>query len=77
MSNTIQDAYRIVYNDILNKNNGVLVGNYDAKNSTDHYMYGVGTVMELIAYGVGEETGDSFSSMFYQNMAKSEEKAGV
>lgn len=69
--NTIQDAYRIVLNDMMNSGCGLLVGEYDAKNGSKLYMYGIATVMEQIAYKVSEETGNDFSDLFTENMIKS------
>ena len=40
-------------------------------------MYGIGTVMEFIAYSISDEVGDNFSNKFIENMILSEEKAGV
>ena len=74
MANTIQDAYRIVFNDILNSGWGLMVGNYDAKNGSEQFMHGISTVMEWIAYRVSEADGDAFSEMFTKNLLKSEEK---
>ena len=71
---TIQDAYRIVYNDILNNECGLMVGTYDAKNGNEDFMYGIATVMEWIAYHVSEADGEAFSELFIKNMIKSEEK---
>lgn len=75
MTKTLQDAYRIVYNDILNSECNLLLGVYDAKNGNEHFMYGINTVMEWIAYRVSEENGDAFSEMFYKNMNESAKKA--
>jgi hypothetical protein len=75
MNKTVQDAYRIVYNDMLNSGCGLLVGEYDAKNGSEQYMYGVSTVMEWIAYRVSEETGNDFSDLFVKNLIKSIDKA--
>lgn len=75
MTNTIQDAYRIVFNDMMNSGCGILVGEYDAKNGSEKYMYGVSTVMEWIAYRVNEETGYDFSDLFTKNLIKSIDKA--
>ena len=74
MTQTIQDAYRIVYNDILNSGCDLLVGKYDAKNGNEKFMYGISTVMEFIAYRVSEADGDAFSDLFVKNMIKSEKK---
>lgn len=75
MANTIQDAYRIVFNDMMNSGCGLLVGRYDAKNGNEKYMFGVDTVMEWIAYKVSEAQGDDFSELFTKNMVESQKKA--
>lgn len=72
MANTIQDAYRIVFNDILNNDCGLMVGKYDARNGSKEFMYGISTVMEWIAYRVSEVDGDEFSDLFIKNMIESE-----
>lgn len=77
MTNTVQDAYRIVFNDMMNSGCGLLVGKYDAKNGNEKYMFGVDTVMEWIAYKVSEAQGDDFSELFTKNMVESQKKARV
>ena len=46
-------------------------GKYDARNGNDHYMYGISTVMEVIANYAGDE---EFGKMFMKNMIDSKEK---
>ena len=75
MANTVQDAYRIVFNDMMNSGCGLLIGKYDAKNGNEKYMFGVDTVMEWIAYKVSEAQGDNFSELFTKNMVESQKKA--
>lgn len=75
MANTIQDAYRIVLNDMLNSGCGLLVGEYDATNGNEQFMHGISTVMEWIAYRVSDTDGDEFSDLFIKNLLKSEKKA--
>lgn len=75
MANTVQDAYRIVFNDMMNSGCGLLVGKYDAKNGNEKYMFGIDTVMEWIAYKVSEVQGDDFSELFTKNMVESQKKA--
>ena len=68
---TVQDAYRIVLNDMLNSGCGLLVGKYDGKNGKPDFMYGIQTVMEWIAYTVSEADGDYFSDLFGRNLIES------
>ena len=58
MTNTVKDAYRIVFNDMMNSECGLLVGKYDAKNGNKAFMYGINTVMEWIAYRASEKQGE-------------------
>ena len=46
---TKQEAYKIVYNDILNRDIGLFLGRFDAKNGKPEFMYGISTLMEFIA----------------------------
>ena len=46
-------------------------GIYDAKNGNEHYMYGISTVMEVIANKAND---DKFEDEFLHNMQLSEEK---
>ena len=75
MSKTIQDAYRIVFNDILNQGPNFFCGEYDAENGKADYMHGIGTVMEYLAYKVSDEDGYAFEDLFIKNMVASEQKA--
>ena len=68
-----KEAYQIVLDDLMQCD--LFRGKYDAAHgASEHYMYGICTVMEAIAYRVSEETGDAFSDIFILNMIKSEEK---
>lgn len=75
MTKTVQDAYRIVFNDILNSECGLMVGSYDAEHGDEKFMHGISTVMEWIAYRVSDADGDAFSDLFTKNMIISEQKA--
>jgi hypothetical protein len=71
----LQEAYKMVYEDMLQSECGLLVGNYDAVNGGKQFMYGISTVMEWIAYRVSEEEYNAFSDVFIKNMLDSERKA--
>lgn len=75
MTDTVKDAYRIVFNDMMNSECGLLVGKYDAKNGDEKFMHGIDAVMEWIAYRASEKQGEDFSAMFFDNMIESQEKA--
>ena len=68
----LQKAYEMVLNDIIDSDCSLFLGNYDAKNGSATFMHGISTVMEFIAYKVGEEQGDKFSDLFTNNLIKSE-----
>lgn len=65
-------AYLIVYHDLMKCS--ICRGVYDAKHGQDSFMHGVSLVMEAIAYHISDDTGDSFSDMFLDNMQMSKEK---
>lgn len=55
-------------------NCGLFYGCYDAKNGSIEFMYGISTVMEYLAYLVGDDYGTEFEDTFLKNMIKSENK---
>ena len=65
----LKNAATIVLNKL--KECEVFCGKYDARNGNKHYMYGISTVMEVIANYAGDE---GFEDMFLENMTKSEER---
>lgn len=67
------DAYCIVYKD-LTKKEGLFTGKYDVKHGNKAFMYGVLSVMQYIAYNVGEGCMDDFIDRFFGNMEKSEQE---
>jgi hypothetical protein len=69
---TEDDAFYIVFKD-LTKDEGLFTGRYDARYGNKHYMYGINSVMEYIAYRVGEDCFNAFNKHFTNNMIKSEE----
>lgn len=71
---TKQDAYRIVYNDILNRDIGLFVGHFDAVNGNREFMYGISTVMEFIALESSEADYNAFQDIWYKNFQESLDK---
>lgn len=72
---TKQDAYRIVYNDILNRDIRLFLGHYDAKHGNASFMHGIGTVMEFLAHEVSEKDYEDFTDLFTKNLIESKKKA--
>lgn len=70
-----RDAYRIVYNDILNLGVGLFVGKFDAKHGSENFMHGIATVMDHIAYESSEADYESFQKIWLDNFQKSLDKA--
>ena len=68
---TKQEAYKIVYNDILNRDIGLFLGRFDAKNGKPEFMYGISTLMEFIAYESSEKDYDDFQKIWFENFQKS------
>ena len=62
-------AARIVLNKL--KECELLCGKYDAAHGNEHYMYGISTVMEIIANYAGDE---EFEEVLIKNMTESENK---
>lgn len=72
---TKQEAYKIVYNDILNRDIGLFLGRFDAKNGDPKFIYGISTVMEFIAYESSEKDYDDFQKIWFENFQKSIDNA--
>lgn len=72
---TKQDAYRIVYNDILNHGCELFQGTFDARNGSKDFMHGICTLMECIAYQVSEQDYKDFNKIWCENFQKSLDKA--
>lgn len=72
----LEQAYKIVFEDMKKNSPSFFFGNYDARNGKDSFMYGVGTVMEFIAMRAdsSEETYEKFSDEFTKNMVESEKR---
>ena len=47
---------------------------YDAKNGSEYFMYGISTVMEYLASYVDDTFYQEVSDVFTHNMVKSQEK---
>ena len=72
---TKQEAYKIVYNDILNRDIKLFLGRFDAKNGKPEFMYGISTVMGFIAYESSEKDYDDFQKIWFENFLKSIDNA--
>lgn len=68
----LRRAYRLVLKDLSKIS--MFRGVYDAVNGDEVFMYGIGTVMETIAF---EAEDFNFEQTFNDNMTRSEIKAGV
>ena len=75
MTMTKQEAYKIVYNDILNRGIGLFLGQFDAKNGKPEFMYGISTLMDFIAYESSEKDYDDFQIIWFENFQKSIDNA--
>ena len=72
---TKQEAYKIVYNDILNRDIGLFLGKFDAKNGKPEFMYGISALMDFIAYESSEKDYDDFQKIWFENFQKSIDNA--
>lgn len=59
-----KEAYKIVFNDVMEKDIRLFKGIYDAENGNKEFMYGIKAVMEYLAYEVDEDTYLHFSDIF-------------
>lgn len=72
IKNVREEAFLYVLNEL--KKCELFTGKYDARNGDEHFMHGIATVMESIAYSVSDDVGYAFSVLFTENMTESEEK---
>lgn len=64
----LKAAYQIVFNDL--RENRMFQGYYDAINGSPYFMYGIETVMEVIANrAYDEQYAENFADIFACNMA--------
>ena len=68
-----REVIKKVVNDLMSKS-GLLRGQYDARNGSAEFMYGVVTAMANFAYLVGDGQGEVFEDTFFRNMTECEEK---
>lgn len=66
-------AYQIVLENL--KQTPLFCGKYDALNGNINFMYGIRTVMEIIAFNAGEF--ENFESKFSENLLDSLIKSGI
>ena len=66
----LQQAYQIVFDDL--HENRMFQGHYDAVNGSPHFMAGIETVMEVIAYrAYDDDFAEKVFNEFYDNMLRS------
>lgn len=72
----LEQAYKVVFEDMRKNSPSFFFGNYDAKNGKESFMFGVSTVMEFIAMRADslEKMYENFSDEFTKNMVKSEKR---
>lgn len=73
---SLQEAYKMVYDDMVNSECGLLVGTFDATNGKKEFIFGIQTVMEWIAYRADDtgKTYEDFDKLFLSNFCKSIDK---
>ena len=54
---------------------GLFCGEYDGKNGSAEFMYGIATVMEYFTYLISEDYGEEFEKTFFKNLAKSKKSS--
>lgn len=69
-----QEAYKIVFHDLIDNGSCMFTGIYDGKNGSKEFMYGIETVMEYIADKSSEEDYLKFCEDFINNMVRSQQE---
>ena len=69
----LEKAYKAVYNDLMKVD--LFRGHYDAKNGSETFVRGIGTVMENIALHVSEETANKYMQEFTNNIQDARKRA--
>ena len=68
----MKKAYQMVFDDLYNC--PMFQGKYDAINGNPHFMSGISTVMEVIAYrAYDDDFAEEFSNEFTDNILRSRE----
>ena len=68
----LKQAYQMVFSDLHECR--MFQGHYDAINGNSHFMSGIETVMEVIAYrAYDDDFAEEFSNEFTDNMLRSRE----
>lgn len=68
----LKKAYQMVFNDLCKCR--MFKGHYDAFNGNSHFMSGIETVMEVIAYrAYDDDFAEEFSNEFTDNILRSRE----
>ena len=66
----LKKAYQMVFNDL--RECPIFQGHYDAINGNSHFMSGIETVMEVIAYrAYGDDFAEKVFNEFCDNMLRS------
>ena len=66
----LKQAYQMVFNDL--HENRMFQGHYDAVNGSSHFMAGIETVMEVIAYrAYDDDFAEKVFNEFCDNMLRS------
>lgn len=69
----LKQAYQMVFNDLCKCR--MFQGHYDAINGNSHFMSGIETVMEVIAYrAYDDDFAEEFSNEFTDNILRSKKK---
>ena len=68
----LKQAYQMVFDDL--HENRMFQGHYDAVSGSPHFMSGIETIMEVIAYrAYDDDFAEKFSNEFCDNMLRSRE----
>ena len=67
-----KEAYNYVFDDLISNYGDLFRGKYDAKNGSESFMYGIWTVMDVIAHN--DKKDEVLNALFFTNMQISEDR---
>ena len=67
-----KEAYNYVFDDLISNYGDLFRGKYDAKNGSASFMYGIWTVMDVIAHNAKKD--EVLNALFFTNMQISEDR---
>ena len=70
----VNEAYKIVYEDMKKNAPSLFFGKYDAIHGNEKYLHGISSVMEFITFHVGKLEDEKYQEIFLNNLIASKNK---